>query len=166
MIDQVASLTDASAVAWHARLVVIGAASSVSSGRSPCGPAMWCGSGALSEPLTLDAAALAALPTLSATTGACCLARSTACWVFSCTRGSLLHPVDGAHDLVVALPPRTGSEHVAEPEGDEQHQLLHGPFPSCWHQCGHAGVGRATRRLTRRTPQGARYPSRRVGPQP
>jgi hypothetical protein len=33
-------------------------------------------------------AALAALVTLSATTGACCLAVSTAWWAFSCTRGS------------------------------------------------------------------------------
>ena len=50
---------------------------------------MWWGSGSW-LPVTLAAAALAALVTLSATAGACSLAASTAWCAFSCTRGSSL----------------------------------------------------------------------------
>ena len=41
------------------------------------------------------------------------LGASTACWVFSCTRGSCAHLVDRAHDLVVALAAGPGAQHVA-----------------------------------------------------
>src|SRR4029077_4843132 len=40
----------------------------------------------------------------------------------------LTHLVDGAHDLFVALASGAAAQHVAEPEGNQQRQLLHGVF--------------------------------------
>ena len=95
------------------------------------------------EPPTLSfaaaVAALAALDTLSATTGACCLADVDG------LLGLLLDPrvapdlVDRAHDLVVALASGAGAEHVAHADRAPAGQLPHDVFSLS--RCG-GGFGR------------------------
>ena len=99
VVDQIASLTDASAVAWHARLPdrrrwssgpPSGVERSRDSGQVALGPGHVVRLAGRSSRSPCPWPPPAALVTLSATTGAWCLATSTACWAFSCTRGSFL----------------------------------------------------------------------------